>query len=758
MHNGEDSLLPCLGKSYKSVEFKSSRVIAHIDLDCFYVQVERSLDTSLVGKPVAVVQYNPFGDLKPMTHSDNRLVDSGSIIAVSYEARAQGVKRIMRGQDAKKVCPDMILVQVPTSNGKADLTIYRQASAKIMKVLSRRYPNTVVIERASIDEVYLDVSQQARMLLDGSSSTFVRDAAMDAKEIPCLVAGADSEELKMSKRSLRDGHAGTSTSTNSAINADDASAASSLHRPCSWLDRPESHWSFEDKLLLAGVLVVRQLRADVWEQLGFTCSAGIAPNKMLAKLASAMHKPNKQTVVPRALVPRLLAEVPYSRIQGFGGKLGAEIMRLFGEDIITLGDLAHKVPRPLLTQHFGEDTAEWIANRAQGEDDDDVQDRAVPISIGCSKSFRSVNTLIPTFLQDGTVLYWLTELAQELFTRMKEDEEQNCRLPKLLHLHFGVKALSRQEYDAILKKNTHKKVLGHPDSESSDAFEADLRLDEAAQGASSTVGKSYPFPAKIYKAATSGKSESEVVADWWEGQGVSLSKVTRLPSSPSPDSIAKIVFALLQKTISNRENARLEQLLSQGGRDLWGISYLGLAVTQFEQVVSGKGSITTFLSSKLARDENASKEAAEAPMSPNSAPLNGLRRCFGSGDADKQSRLSNAVHLTEKDVEFIGQPSISSETARVGQFMRSGDAEQLRDGHLSLAAWGRVKRLLGDDVDIATFEELPEDVRHELLTASYFQVFEKTAPPSEVPGKKKSKTSRRSHIDGSELLTKWLRK
>eukprot|EP01031_Cornospumella_fuschlensis_P027876 gene27876-33661_t len=721
----------------------------------------------LIDKSITIVD-NPFGDLKPMTHSDNRLVDSGSIIAVSYEARAQGVKRIMRGQDAKKVCPDMILVQVPTSNGKADLTIYRQASAKIMKVLGRRYPNTVVIERASIDEVYLDVSQQARMLLEGSSSTFVRDAAMDAKEIPCLVAGADSEELKMSKRSLRDGHVGTSTSTstNSAINADDAWATSTLHRPCSWLDRPESHWSFEDKLLLAGVLVVRQLRADVLEQLGFTCSAGIAPNKMLAKLASAMHKPNKQTVVPRALVPRLLAEVPYSRIQGFGGKLGAEIMRLFGEDIITLGDLAHKVPRSLLTQHFGEDTAEWIANRAQGEDDDDVQNRAVPISIGCSKSFRNVNTLIPTFLQDGTVLYWLTELAQELFTRMKEDEEQNCRLPKLLHLHFGIKALSRQEYGAILKKNTHKKVLCHPDSESSDAFEADLRLDEAAHGASSTVGRSsYPFPAKVYNAASSGKSESEVVADWWEGQGVSLSKVTRLPSSPSPDSIAKIVFALLQKTISNRENARLEQLLSQGGRDLWGISYLGLTVTQFEQVVSGKGSITTFLSRELARDENAAKEAAEAPMSPNSlkflsasVPLNGLRRFFGSGDAEKQSRLSNAVHLTEKEVEFIGQPSISSETARVGQLMQSGDAEQLRDCHLSLAAWGRVKRLLGDDIDIATFEELPEDVRHELLTASYFQVFEKTAPPSEAPGKKKSKTSRRSHLDGSELLTKWLRK
>ena len=41
---------------------------------------------------MAVVQYNPFGDLKTLTPEDNRVVSSGSIIAVSYEARAKGKK------------------------------------------------------------------------------------------------------------------------------------------------------------------------------------------------------------------------------------------------------------------------------------------------------------------------------------------------------------------------------------------------------------------------------------------------------------------------------------------------------------------------------------------------------------------------------------------------------------------------------------------------------------------------------------------
>jgi DNA polymerase eta len=60
-----------------------------------------------------VIQYNPFGDLSVLGPDDNRKVDTnGSLIAVGYEARAAGVKRSMRGADAKKVCPNLQLVQV----------------------------------------------------------------------------------------------------------------------------------------------------------------------------------------------------------------------------------------------------------------------------------------------------------------------------------------------------------------------------------------------------------------------------------------------------------------------------------------------------------------------------------------------------------------------------------------------------------------------------------------------------------------------
>ena len=100
------------------------KVVAFVDMDAFYVAVERRINPDLIGKPVAVVQYNPFerggvvdrpsrpGSGRILPHNSARA--DGSIIAISYEGRARGVKRIMRGAEAVRVCPDLQLVGVPT--------------------------------------------------------------------------------------------------------------------------------------------------------------------------------------------------------------------------------------------------------------------------------------------------------------------------------------------------------------------------------------------------------------------------------------------------------------------------------------------------------------------------------------------------------------------------------------------------------------------------------------------------------------------
>lgn len=91
-----------------------NRVIAHFDLDCFYCQVERSLDDSLREQPTGVCQYDPFErdgvSTRDATTSDRKthLMRPGannSLIAVSYEARKKGVKRNMKIGEARRCCP-----------------------------------------------------------------------------------------------------------------------------------------------------------------------------------------------------------------------------------------------------------------------------------------------------------------------------------------------------------------------------------------------------------------------------------------------------------------------------------------------------------------------------------------------------------------------------------------------------------------------------------------------------------------------------
>ena len=80
-------------------------MVGFIDMDCFYVAVERVRDPRLLGKACAVVQY-PTGQRRPeLRASDDRWRTSGpmgGIIAVSYEARQRGVTRQMLGLEAKK--------------------------------------------------------------------------------------------------------------------------------------------------------------------------------------------------------------------------------------------------------------------------------------------------------------------------------------------------------------------------------------------------------------------------------------------------------------------------------------------------------------------------------------------------------------------------------------------------------------------------------------------------------------------------------
>ena len=121
-------------KSYITLKEKYDRVIVLIDMDCFYCQVEELLDPkNLGGKAICVVQYT----------------ENAGIIAVNYAARALGVTRHMRENEAKAVCPSLICVKVPSKFNKADISKYREAGKRVANVFEKF---TTMLERASIDE------------------------------------------------------------------------------------------------------------------------------------------------------------------------------------------------------------------------------------------------------------------------------------------------------------------------------------------------------------------------------------------------------------------------------------------------------------------------------------------------------------------------------------------------------------------------------------------------------------------------------
>lgn len=106
------------------------RWIAHVDMDCFYVAVERLKNPSLIGKPVVVGGQGP----------------RSVIASASYEARKYGVRSAMPSEQAKRLCPHLIFV----SSSFGD---YGRISNEIFTALETVAP---VIEQVSVDEAYLD--------------------------------------------------------------------------------------------------------------------------------------------------------------------------------------------------------------------------------------------------------------------------------------------------------------------------------------------------------------------------------------------------------------------------------------------------------------------------------------------------------------------------------------------------------------------------------------------------------------------------
>jgi DNA polymerase IV len=140
--------------------------ILHADLDAFYASVEQLLDPSLGGKPV--------------------LVGGGIVLAASYEARAYGISAPMPVTEAKRLCPQAVVV-----DGHFDR--YLDLSAQIMAILEDATPR---IEQISIDEAFLDVSGSVHILGNPSQiARQIRDRARSEVGLPISIGIASTKFL-----------------------------------------------------------------------------------------------------------------------------------------------------------------------------------------------------------------------------------------------------------------------------------------------------------------------------------------------------------------------------------------------------------------------------------------------------------------------------------------------------------------------------------------------------------------------------------
>lgn len=133
----------------------------------------------------------------------------------------------------------------------------------------------------------------------------------------------------------------------------------------------------------ARTLAVR-LKAAVFEATGLTCSVGIAPNKLLAKLCSDMQKPDGITVLTMDEIASKVWPMPAKRINGIGPKATE---KLAAQGIVTIGDLAARDPA-WLVEHFGRAFGQWLHEAAHGHDERPVVTHREPVSISRETTFE----------------------------------------------------------------------------------------------------------------------------------------------------------------------------------------------------------------------------------------------------------------------------------------------------------------------------------------------------------------------------------
>ncbi|XP_059146585.1 DNA polymerase iota-like [Physella acuta] len=287
------------------------RTIIHLDIDCFYAQVEMLRNPELRSKPLGIQQKN-------------------IIVTSNYVARMMGVNKCSYVTDAIKKCPELVLV-----SGE-DLTNYRQMSYQISEFIQKYTPQ---VERLGFDENFIDVSEMVTWR--------IKDGQFHKKFIGHVYDSSSHQDV-----------------------SPDCSCGCYLR-------------------LQIGSQIAADIREALEKELGITSCAGIAHNKLLAKLVGAVKKPNQQTTLPPSLAVKLISSLPSANsIPGIGWSTNCTLKNL---GIVTVQDLQN-ADHKTLESEFGTATADFLIKSSFGIDNSPVIKYSLPQTLSDEDSFKCCNS------------------------------------------------------------------------------------------------------------------------------------------------------------------------------------------------------------------------------------------------------------------------------------------------------------------------------------------------------------------------------
>jgi DNA polymerase IV (DinB-like DNA polymerase) len=152
------------------------------------------------------------------------------------------------------------------------------------------------------------------------------------------------------------------------------------------------------------------IKTQIVQQENITCSIGIAPNKLLAKIASDYQKPNGLTIVKPEKTNEFLRQLPVNKIPGVGKKVEEKLIQLH----VTTADQLSTLPPNILIETFGKSLGGYLYGAARGEDSEPVEGKEQPTQLS------RIGTLKRNTRELSEILPLLNELTTSVAAKLKE--------------------------------------------------------------------------------------------------------------------------------------------------------------------------------------------------------------------------------------------------------------------------------------------------------------------------------------------------